>query len=96
MKKNLRTAGTPHHDGSELYVSNIAPNVGEKVTLRVRIPKDYMFKEAYVRVYEDGEPRTYQLSRNQQLKSENWYQVSITIHNIHTIYRFVFIGDGKY
>jgi len=96
MKKMVESAGTPHHDGSELYVSNIAPKVGEKVTLRVRIPKEYIFQEAYVRVYEDGEPRTYQLRRIQQLKRENWYQVSITIHNIHTIYRFVFIGDGKY
>jgi len=85
MKKMVESAGTPHHDGSELYVSNIAPKVGEKVTLRVRIPKEYIFQEAYVRVYEDGEPRTYQLRRIQQLKRENWYQVSITIHNIHTI-----------
>ena len=29
----------PHHDGSELYVSNRAPHLGEKITLRIRIPK---------------------------------------------------------
>ena len=48
------------------------------------------------RVYEDAEPRTYKLSRVKKLNTESWYQVSITIHNLHTIYRFVFIGDGKY
>lgn len=96
MKQNMQSLSIPHHDGSELYVSNIAPTIGEKVNLKVRIPNDYMFQEAYVRTYEDGEPRTYLLKKIQTLKVESWYQVSITIHNTHTIYRFVFIGDGKY
>jgi alpha-glucosidase len=96
MKNKIRSTGIPHHDGSELYVSNIAPRIGDRVNLKVRIPNDYIFLEAFVRVYEDAEPRTYKLSRVKKLNTESWYQVSITIHNLHTIYRFVFIGDGKY
>ena len=96
MNKKVQSQSIPHHDGSELYVSNIAPKIGDKIRLRVRVPNDYVFQEAYVRVYEDGEPRTYRLRNTQQREHENWYQVTITVHNIHTIYRFVFVGDGKY
>ena len=96
MKNKIQSCALPHHDGSELYVSNIAPKIGDTVNLKVRIPNEYIFQEAFVRVYEDAEPRTYKLSRMKKLNTESWYQVSITIHNLHTIYRFVFIGDGKY
>ena len=96
MKNKIQSCALPHHDGSELYVSNIAPKIGDTVNLKVRVPNDYIFQEAFVRVYEDAEPRTYKLSRVKKLNTESWYQVSITIHNLHTIYRFVFIGDGKY
>ena len=96
MRKRVQTQSTPHHDGSDLYVSNSAPKIGESVTLRVRIPVNYHFEEAYIRVYEDGEPRTHQLKLAEKRAKENWYQVSIKVHNTHTIYRFVFIGNEKY
>jgi alpha-glucosidase len=86
----------PHHDGSELYVSNIAPSIGDLVELRVRIPKEYEFEEAFVRLYEDAEPRTHKLKKIKSNATESWYQVTIKIYNVHTIYRFVFIGKGKY
>lgn len=87
---------TPHHDGSDLYVSNSAPEIGSKVELRVRIPKDYVFEQAFVRVYEDSEPRVYPLKKFKGDQIESWYKVSLTVHNTHLTYRFVFIGDGKY
>ena len=47
----------PHHDGSEIYVSNASPRLGEKVTFKVRIPNSYTFDQAIIRFYHDGEPR---------------------------------------
>ena len=96
MKNSANFSFVPHHDGSELYVSDIAPKIGDSVTLRVRIPHSYIFEQAFVRVYEDAEPRTYPLKKATKLVRETWYQVSIPIRNLHTIYRFVFIGEGKY
>ena len=96
MMKNLQLLSIPHHDGSELYVSNLAPKIGETVVLKVRIPTHYIFEQAFLRVYEDGEPRIYKMKRSKIHKKEHWYQVSIKIHNTHTIYRFVFVGAGKY
>ena len=86
----------PHHDGSDLYVSNSAPKIGDKVTLRVRVPKGYTFDEAYIRLYEDAEPRTHKLDEKISSKTERWFEVKIQITNIHTIYRFVFVGENKY
>ena len=96
MSKKIAVQSVPHHDGSELYVSNAAPKIGDSVTLKVRVPLNYLFQEAYVRVYEDAEPRTYPLKLVEVRGQERWYRVSIKIHNIHTIYRFVFVGEGKY
>jgi alpha-glucosidase len=96
MKNQRIFSLAPHHDGSDLYVSNCAPTIGDKVTLKVRVPKNYHFEEAYIRVYEDAEPRTHKLEIFSSLENENWWQVKITITNIHTIYRFVFVGPNKY
>ena len=89
-------AQAPHHDGSDLYVSNSAPKIGDKITLKVRVPKGYTFDEAYIRLYEDAEPRTHKLEEKSSSQTERWFEVKIQIINIHTIYRFVFVGENKY
>ena len=86
----------PHHDGSELYVSNIAPVLGEKVTLKVRVPSDYVFEKAMLRIYHDGEPRIFEMKESKRDSTETWYQVNVEILNIQSYYRFAFIGKGKY
>ena len=86
----------PHHDGSDLYVNNSAPNRGDTVTLKVRVPHSYHFKEAYVRLYEDAEPRIFKLEEKSKIRNETWLQVKVRITNIHTVYRFVFVGEGKF
>ena len=86
----------PHHDGSELYVSDASPKIGDLLTLKVRVPKDYSFEKAFIRVYEDGEPRSYELNLEKSTDFEHWYQVRIKVVNKHIVYRFVFIGRGKY
>lgn len=89
-------SNSPHHDGSDLYVSNSAPSIGDKVTLKVRVPNDYFFEKAMVRIYHDGEPRIFELKLAKKGEVESWYQVSIEIVNLQSLYRFAFIGQGKY
>ena len=86
----------PHHDGSELYVSNSAPKLGEKVTFKVRIPNQYKFNDAVMRYYHDGEPRTAHLKKVKRNRFETWWGVTILIINYETRYRFLFAGNGKY
>ena len=96
MKTKPQFAEAPHHDGSDLYVSNSAPKIGDKVTLKVRVPKTITFQDAYIRLYEDAEPRTYKLEEMSSSEFESWLHVKVTITNVHTIYRFVFVGENKY
>ena len=86
----------PHHDGSDLYVSNSAPTIGDSVTLKVRVPNDYLFEKAMLRIYHDGEPRIFEMKLSSKNEVESWYQVKVQILNIQSSYRFAFIGRGKY
>jgi len=87
---------TPHHDGSDLYVSNGAPKIGDKVTLKVRVPNDYLFEKAMLRIYHDGEPRIFEMKLTKKGSVESWYQTTVEILNLQYSYRFAFIGHGKY
>ena len=87
---------SPHHDGSELYVSNSAPTIGQRVVLKVRVPHSYTFEKSFIRIYEDGEPRSYELALASKGHTEDWYQVEIPIVNTHTLYRFVFVSRDRY
>lgn len=96
MNLRMQTSLFPHHDGSELYVSTIAPEVGERVTFKVRVPNDYKFEKALIRIYHDGEPRTFEMKPSLKSEKESWYQVSVQILNTQNCYRFAFIDKGKY
>lgn len=96
MSYNIQTSQSPHHDGSELYVSDIAPEIGDKVTFKVRVPSSYHFEKALIRIYHDGEPRIFEMKLSHKGTKEKWYQVSVQILNIQNSYRFAFIDEGKY
>ena len=84
----------PHHDGSELYVFPRTPEVGDQVILRIRVPKDYTFAKSFIRVYEDGEPRSYELSLDKKGEVEDWWKVQLVMVNKVMRYRFVFLDEG--
>ena len=86
----------PHHDGSDLYVSNSAPTIGETITLRVRVPHSYTFAKALIRLYNDGEPRTFELKKKKSNSVESWWEVAVAVENKTISYRFAFIDRGKY
>lgn len=56
MPQNLRhwTAGV-HHDGSDLYVSNLTPGLDETVTITLRVPVNAPIGAIYLRTAPDGE-----------------------------------------
>jgi alpha-glucosidase len=88
----------PHHDGSELYVSNSAPKIGEKVELRVRTPNHFSLDEIYVRYYHDGEPRAIALSplKSSYGATEKWWSAKVEILNLKTSYRFALVSNNVY
>jgi alpha-glucosidase len=86
----------PHHDGSDLYVSNSAPKVGDEIRLKVRIPKGDKVQKVWVRLFHDGEPRTFELKKSKGSKVETWWSVDIEIFNPITHYRFLLVDKVNY
>lgn len=86
----------PHHDGSNLYVNNSAPKIGDEVRLKVRIPKGDKAQRVWIRLFHDGEPRTFELKKGKPTTVETWWAVDIEIFNPVTHYRFLLVDKGRY
>jgi alpha-glucosidase len=86
----------PHHDGSDLYVSNSAPKIGDEVRLKVRVPKADKAQKIWVRLFHDGEPRTFELEKAKITTVETWWSVDVEILNPVTHYRFLLVDKNNY
>lgn len=94
---NTHPLARPHHDGSELYVDNAAPQLGETVTVRVRAPHAAGIAQVYVRQLRDAEPTFAAARVVRHTSTEQWWAVEVTCHNPVTSYRFMLEGaDGRY
>lgn len=86
----------PHHDGSELYVSDVTPQLGDTVTLTVRVPISFGEKSVHLRMVRDGEPRLVAAELVKETQTERWYQAQALVHNPVTQYRFFFARADDY
>lgn len=81
---------TPHHDGSELYVSESAPELGDVVTVRLRVPEGYgPLKAVRTRSNPDHEPEWTTARVIGSADGWQWWEASITVRNRRHGYRFV-------
>ncbi|NUW39176.1 glycoside hydrolase family 13 protein [Nonomuraea rhodomycinica] len=96
----LLFAGEPHHDGSALYVSDLAPSLGSRVTVRLRAPRAAGVTAVHVRTVEDGEPRYTEAAVDELRTSSHvtgygpddvWWHAEITAVNPVTRYRFLLL-----
>ncbi|MBB5870428.1 alpha-glucosidase [Allocatelliglobosispora scoriae] len=91
----------PHHDGSSLYVSDARPSPGDKISLWVRVPAEFLVVSVHARTTVDGEPRFLEAVPDptiaatlQELRGssagepDTWWRVELELHNPVTHYRF--------
>ena len=86
----------PHHDGSGRYVSDDAPGLGDRVTLRVRVPDAVGVDRLHIRVVRDAEPRFLPMRLAERTAAETWWAVDLEVHNPITSYRFLTGGRSGY
>ena len=86
----------PHHDGSDLYLSNSAPKLGERVEFRVRVPVDFPVSRLHIRIYHDGEARTFEMTLSKPGSAENWWSVRAPVLNLVAQYRFLVVQTNSY
>jgi alpha-glucosidase len=82
----------PHHDGSALYVSDLAPRLGSTVRVRLRVPNANGFTGVHVRLAPDGEQTFVQAFVESRDERDTWWAADLVVHNPVTNYRFVLQG----
>jgi alpha-glucosidase len=82
-----------HHDGSALYVDNQAPDLGDRVNVRVRVPASCGARHVYARVVHDGEPHFVEASGDGGSPAERWWRAEFEVRNPVTQYRFLLLLD---
>lgn len=78
----------PHHDGSERYVSDPTPDLGDTVTVFLRVPTASSANEVHVRTVRDAEPSVIEAVVDRTSKHETWWRADLPIHNPVTGYRW--------
>ncbi|MET4702897.1 glycoside hydrolase family 13 protein [Frigoribacterium sp. UYMn621] len=87
---------TPHHDGSPLYVSDSAPQLGDHVRVRIRIPAGFgPVIAVHTRSNPDHEPRFAVASPVADVDGWEWWEAEIEIENPVHGYRWLLsLADG--
>lgn len=84
----------PHHDGSPLYVSNDAPDLGDAVTVRLRVPHGYgPLSRVLVRSNPDHEPLWVVASPDGAADGWDWWSACIVVANPRHGYRWHLVHD---
>ena len=84
----------PHHDGSPLYVSNLAPVLGETVRVRVRVPEGYgPLAAVRTRSNPDHEPAWTDAARIGSADGWAWWEADVVAANPRHGYRWLFVHE---
>jgi alpha-glucosidase len=88
----MSLAANPHHDGSAAYLANEAPGLGERVSVRLRVPASFGATDVHVRSVADGEPHYAMASVVETEPGEGgavWWEGEVRAVNPVTPYRFL-------
>lgn len=78
-----------HHDGSEAFVSNPHPRLGEKIHLKLRCAQNAPVSRVYIRTSPDGEQAFRRMEPAGQSSPVQWWQTSLTVRQPTLHYRFL-------
>ena len=82
----------PHHDGSSTYVSDLTPDLGDTVTVFLRVPRASGVSRALLRVYIDGEQELTETTVDRQDENDTWLRADISVENPVVNYRWLLDG----
>ncbi|HWS49603.1 MAG TPA: alpha-amylase family glycosyl hydrolase [Microbacterium sp.] len=88
------TTPLPHHDGSPLYVSDLAPSLGDVVTVRLRVPAGYgPLRAVRTRSNPDHEPEWTDAAPLGSADGWEWWQAPVTVRNPRHGYRWLLVHE---
>ena len=83
-----------HHDSSELYLSDIAPRIGDVIAVSIRVPRSPELRAVYLRSRPDGEWSRIRMDRDQGLGWHDSWRAEMPISMRHNNYCFHFLTDS--
>jgi len=84
----------PHHDGSPLYVSHLAPQLGDVVAVRLRVPAGYgPLAGVRTRSNPDHEPEWTDAVLLGSSGGWDWWEAPVTVRNPRHGYRWVLVHE---
>lgn len=82
----------PHHDGSALFVSHSAPELGDTVTVRLRVPESYgPLAAVRTRSNPDHEPQWTDAVHTGSVDGWDWWEAPVHVRNRRHGYRWVLV-----
>lgn len=85
-------SAVPHHDGSATYVSDLTPDVGDEVSVFLRVPKASGVTRAMLRTYIDGEQALTETTVDRETDHEVWLRGQFRVANPVVNYRWLIDG----
>ncbi len=82
-----------HHDSSEVYLSDITPQINDTITVKIRVPVDAPIKVLYLRSRPDGEWRRILMTKIEASAVCEWWSAEMPITMYHNKYEFHFLAD---
>jgi alpha-glucosidase len=82
----------PHHDGSEAYVLEPPAELGDDVTVTVRVPRASSPAEVLLRYVRDGEPIVVSAEVDRETDADVWWRTTFPVANPATPYRWLLAG----
>jgi alpha-glucosidase len=91
LQETSTLLGSPHHDGSELYVLETPDELGGDATVRIRT-RTGEADRVLLRYSRDGEPRTTAAVVDDERDGETWWRATFPVTNPATRYRWLLAG----
>jgi alpha-glucosidase len=80
---------TLHHDGSEAFVSNPNPSLGETIKVRLRVPQDAPVGNIFMRSVPDGEIKMVEMMHVEDNGRFAYYEADLVAHQPRNHYHFI-------
>ncbi|HEX6008876.1 MAG TPA: alpha-amylase family glycosyl hydrolase, partial [Actinomycetota bacterium] len=85
---------TPHHDGSELYVPEPPADLGDEITVLLRVAREAPVEDVAVRYVRDQDPLVVAAEVDRETESHTWWRASFPVWNPATPYRWLLSGGS--
>jgi len=81
-------------DGSELFISNLCPTLGDEISISIRVYSDSGIESVLLSTLVNGEERVFPMNYAHSKHAFDYYTVQIKIINNITKYHYKLIKDG--